>query len=673
MRYLFFFLFVLTALLGAAQPMTPFSEMDIFELEWVANPQISPNGEWVVYERKGMDIMTDQRQSRLWLIKTDGNEHQKMTSSDMNESQPIWSSDGQKIAFTRSTLHGTEIYVYWINTGKEARLTQLNRSPGGLSWSPDNRSIAFSMLVPTAAPSFVSPPQKPKGAKWAEAPRVTTRLKHESDGQGYIETGFRHLFVLSADGGSARQITHGDLNHGKYPVWSRDGHFIYFSGNLNEDWEYDYGNSEIYRIKLADEKIQVLTERKGPDYNLVISPDGKKIAYLGYDDKIQTYQMNHIYTMNVDGSDKKIIPLSLDRFISDIEWTAGGGGLTFKYDDKGDTKIAQTTLKGEIENIARNLGGTSIGRPYSSGSYSQSQNGVFAYTYTDPYSPAALAIYQKGSSESAVILDLNTDLLPFKTLGRVQEVWYQSSIDKIDIQGWIVTPPNYKKGEKYPLIVENHGGPIMNYGSRFSPEIQLYANAGYVVFYPNPRGSTGYGETFGNLLYHDYPGGDYQDVMDGVDLLIKKGFTTEDSLFVTGGSAGGIMTAWMIGKNNRFRAAAVVKPVINWISKTLTADNYFQYANYRYPGQPWENMETYWKYSPISLVGQIETPTIIIVGMADLRTPISEAKQLYHALKIRKIETALVEIPGSSHFIARRPSHLISKVAHVLAWFEKYR
>ena len=221
--------------------------------------------------------------------------------------------------------------------------------------------------------------------------------------------------------------------------------------------------------------------------------------------------------------------------------------------------------------------------------------------------------------------------------------------------------------------MENHGGPISNYGPRFSPEIQLYAAAGFIVFYPNPRGSTSYGEEFANLLHNNYPGDDYQDVMDGVDTLIEKGLAHEDRLYVTGGSAGGIMTAWIIGKNTRFRAAAVVKPILNWISKTLTADNYYAYANYRIDGQPWENIEGYMKFSPLSLVGNIETPTLVMVGDADLRTPLSESKQLYSALKIRGIDTALVGIPGAYHNIAGTPSQLIAKIDHVLAWFAKYR
>ncbi|MFT5248840.1 MAG: dipeptidyl aminopeptidase/acylaminoacyl peptidase [bacterium] len=319
------------------------------------------------------------------------------------------------------------------------------------------------------------------------------------------------------------------------------------------------------------------------------------------------------------------------------------------------------------------IGGTSLGRPYASGSFSVSNKGKIAFTYAASNRPADLAITSLKSKEIKVLTNLNSDLLDYRSLGEVEEIWYQSTFDGRDIQGWIVYPFEYDTTKKYPIIIENHGGPILNYTANFSTEIQLYAAAGYMVFYPNPRGSTSYGEEFGNLLYNNYPGEDYIDVMDGLDAVIKKGNVDEQRLYVTGGSAGGIMTAWMIGKTNRFKAAVVAKPVMNWISKTLTADNYYGYANSRYPGQPWENFENYWKFSPISLVGNVETPTMVMVGMNDLRTPPSEAKQLYHALKLRKIETVLVEIPDASHGIASRPSNLITKIAHTIAWFEKYK
>ncbi|MEM7105325.1 MAG: S9 family peptidase [Bacteroidota bacterium] len=672
------FSFLLTTILmvfssiSFAQDKPAFSNLDVFELEWVTNPQISPDGQWVVYQRRGMDIMKDRRLSRLWIMKSDGTQHKKLTNREVSEGSPQWSPDGSKIAFTSSTEHGSEIYVYWIDGGQTAKLTQLERSPRGIRWSPDGTQIAFSMLVPGKAPKLVSPPKKPKGAKWAAHPRVTTRLKHEADGGGYTEQGYTQYFVIPADGGTPRQLTDGDYSHSSGFAWSPDGQHLVFSGNRIENWPYDYRNSELYKVSLIDGTVKTLTDRKGPDHSAVVSPDGKMIAYRGYTDKVQAYQLNKISIMNIDGSGKRDINLNLDRNPNGVKWASDSKGLYFQFDDKGDTKIAHTDLNGKMEVLTGNVGGTAIGRPYDGGSFTVSKNGTIAFTYGTAYHPAELGVTKPGQ-KSAKISQLNADLLGHRELGKVEEVWYKSTIDQLDIQGWIVKPPGYDPAKKYPLLVENHGGPISNYGPWFSPEVQLYASGGYLVFYPNPRGSTGYGEAFGNELYHNYPGEDYQDVMDGVDKVIEMGLVHADSLYVTGGSAGGTMTAWMIGKNNRFRAAAVIKPVMNWISKTLVADNYYFYANNRYPGQPWENFEAYWSFSPISLVGNIETPTLVMVGTKDLRTPLSEAIQLYHALKIRQIETALVEVPGASHNIANRPSQLITKVDHILAWFEQYR
>jgi len=656
-----------------AQSNLPFTSMDVFELEWVTNPQISPDGSQVVYQRRGMDIMKDRRQSRLWLINTDGTQHQKLSSFDVNESNPSWSPDGQRIAFASSTPHGAELFIYWVNTGKTARISQLISSPGAIRWSPDGTHLAFSMFVPKSELKLVKPLKKPEGAKWADPPRITSRFKHERDGAGKMKPGFNHLFVIPSEGGTARQITAGDFQHSRAPTWSKDGKTLFFSANRNKNWEHDFRNSEIYSVNVADGKTQQLTDRNGPDYNISISPQGNRLAYLGFDDQVQTYQNTHLYTMDLDGKNKKMIPNKLDRSFGNPVWDTDGKGIYFSYDDKGNTKIGHTDLSGNTQVIAHNLGGTGIGRPYGGGSYAVSQKGNIVYTHTTPDHPSELAFISAGAKKEKLLMSLNKDLLGHRQLGKCEEIWYTSSFDGRKIQGWIVKPPFFDANKQYPLMVENHGGPISNYGDRFSPEIQLYASAGYVVFYPNPRGSTSYGEEFANLLYHNYPGEDYNDVMDGVDYAIANGIADPEQLYVTGGSAGGIMTAWIIGKNNRFKAAVVAKPVMNWISKTLVADNYYGYANSRYPGQPWENFEGYWNFSPLSLVGNVETPTMVMVGMDDLRTPPSEAKQLYHALKLRKIETVLVEIPEASHGIASRPSNLITKVAHTLAWFEKFR
>lgn len=657
-----------------AQVQKPFEYLDVFQLEYAGDPQISPKSDYVVYRRTGFDIMEDKSKGNLWLLSTDDRKiHYKLTSREVNESSARWSPSGDRIAFVSSTENGTEIYVYWIASGAIAKLTQLENSPSNITWSPDGKHIAFSMMVNAKPPVLAKMPEKPKDAKWAEAPRITDRLKHEADGKGYLKPGFTHIFKIPAEGGAPQQLTSGDFNHGSSISWGANSTTIYFSANRNEDWEYDFRNSEIYSVNTQTGIINTLTDANGPDSAPQVSPDGKHIAYLGFVDKVQTYQTSKLRLMKLDGSEKKELTTNIDRSITEALWANDSKGLYVQYNDLGLTKIGYLDLNGTLTELINDVGGTTLGRPYASGSFSVASNGNIAYTISKTDRPADVAVRSKKGNTYEVLTSLNEDLLNYRTLGEVSEIWYTSTVDGRKIQGWVVYPPNHNKAQPAPLLVENHGGPILNYGPHFSAEIQLYAAAGYVVFYPNPRGSTSYGEEFGNLLYNNYPGEDYNDVMDGVHELVKKGVADKDHLYVTGGSAGGIMTAWIIGKTNEFKAAVVAKPVMNWISKTLVADNYYGYANSRYPGQPWENFENYWKFSPISLVGNVQTPTMVLVGMDDLRTPPSEAKQLYHALKLRKIETVLVEIPEASHGIASRPSNLITKVAHTLAWFEKFK
>ena len=331
-------------------------------------------------------------------------------------------------------------------------------------------------------------------------------------------------------------------------------------------------------------------------------------------------------------------------------------------------------LKGLKKIVVEGLSGTSLGRPYLSGTYHLGGNDTIAFTSGKHDSPADIVVMKKDSDKQVLATQLNTDLLADKNLASVHNITYASSFDGEEIQGWYLLPPNFDPEKKYPLILEIHGGPHLAYGPYFSAELQLMAAAGYVVFYDNHRGSSSYGERFALLLQYKYSSKeDFADHMSGVDAVISKGFVDEDNLFIAGGSAGGIATAYAIGLTDRFNAAAAAKPVINWISKTLTADSSVGQIYHQFPGPPWEHFQHYWERSPLSLVGQVTTPTLLLTGEADRRTPISETEQFYQALKLRKIDAAMVRVPDSPHGIAGRPSRLIAKVDNILAWFERYR
>ena len=647
---------------AGAQP-TPFRPMDVFEIEFPTDPQISPDGRRVAYQRTSMDLMRDRQRSELWIVDADGSGHRRLAAGR----SPRWSPDGERLAY----LAEGQIRVRWMDTGDTATITQLVESPGGIRWSPDGRRIAFHMLVPDAPPQLAPPPKPPPGAQWADPPILEDRFKNRQDGVGYLDFGHRHLFVVSADGGTPTRVTDGDFQHGGAPAWTPDGRHLVFSSNRNPDWDRDFRNSEIYLAPVEGGEIRALTDRSGPDHSPAVSPDGERIAFVSFEDRRRTYQVSRIEVLNLDGSGRRVLTGGLDRSASNPVWATDGSGVFFQFDDRGNSKVGFVTLEGEVEVLAGDLG-AQYGRPYGGGSFSVANDGSFALNRTRPDQPGEVAVGSRGG-EVRQITALNEDLLAGKTLGEVEEIRWESSYDGQPIHGWIVKPPDFDPSRRYPLILEIHGGPISNYGDRFSAEMQLFAAAGYVVLYSNPRGSTSYGEEFGDLLYHDYPGQDYDDVLSGVDAVIARGYVDEENLFVTGGSAGGILTAWIVGKTNRFRAAVSQKPVVNWISKTLTADNWYGYFHTRYEGLPWDNLEGYWKFSPLSLVGNVETPTLIVTGEADLRTPLSESYQLFHALKLRGIDTGVVRLPGAFHNMSRRPSQLMAKIANVLAWFEKYR
>ncbi len=675
--FLFFTLISSNSIFGQSKDElisnSKFEPIDVFNLEYVSDPQISSDGSSVLFVRNFKDIMTDGNRSNIWISNFDGTDMFPITTGNQSDFSPRLSPSNETLLYLSTKGGKPQMYLRWLDNGAESKLSNLNQSPTNLSWSPDGKWIAFLMNVPFEAKPLVKLPAKPEGANWETPPKYIEKMKFKADGAGFLKNVRKQLFVLSVDGGTPRQLTFGDYDVNGTPEWTPNGSSILMTSNRNKNREMDPRNSEIYEVFVNTGKVTALTKRQGPDTSPKISPDGKSIAYLGNDENYDGYQVTHLYVMTRTGSSSKCVTCKFDRDVENINWSDDGKGIYFQYNTEGNTRIAISDLNGKITDLAKDIGGLSIGRPYSGGQYSVSENGIFAFTHSTPDHPADLATGDSKSKKINRLTRLNDDLFSHKKLGEVEEIWYESSFDKRKIQGWICKPPNFDPSKKYPLILEIHGGPFANYGDRFSAEVQLFAAAGYVVLYTNPRGSTSYGKEFGNLIHHNYPSQDYDDLISGVDAVIKKGYIDEDNLMVTGGSGGGVLTSWIVGKTDRFRAAVVAKPVINWYSFVLYADNPAFFYKYWFPGKPWDHAEHYMKRSPISLVGNVKTPTMLLTGEQDYRTPMGESEQYYAALKLNNVETALVRIQGSGHGIAAKPSNLMAKVVYILGWFERYK
>ncbi|MBJ7411924.1 MAG: S9 family peptidase [Phenylobacterium sp.] len=654
-------------------PSRIFGARDLFGLQMASDPQVRPDGGAVAYVRVSNDIMTDRARRSIWLVDTATGAQTPLVVDEASNLAPRWSPDGSRLAYVAAGPDGAQLYVRWMATGRSARVASLEQAPNDIAWSPDGKTLAFTMLTVDEGRPLAPSIRKPEGAKWAEPLKVIDRITYRADGEGFLKPGYRQVFAVAADGGQPRQLTFGKFDNAGPISFARDGRSVLFSTNRAETWERDPQEAEIHAVGLEDGALTRLTNRVGPDLAPTVSPDGSKIAYVGFDDQRRRgYENQRLYVMDRDGRNSRVLTGGLDRSVGAPQWAADGKSLYVSYDDQGVTKVARVSLDGKVETVLSGLGGGGLDRPYTGGEFSVGRNGVMAFTDAATSRPSDLVVARGGKARR--VTDLNADLLAGKSMARVEALPVTSSYDKKPIGAWIAYPPNFDPAKKYPLILEIHGGPFAAYGPSFSTDVQLYAAAGYVVVYSNPRGSTSYGEAFANEIDRNYPSHDYDDLMSVVDAAIAKGVVDDKRLYVTGGSGGGALTAWIVGKTDRFRAAATQKPVINWSSQVLTTDGYTFMASYWFGKMPWEDPQGYWARSPLSLVGNVKTPTLVVVGEQDDRTPPSEADQYFAALQLRGVPTALVRVPGASHGgIAARPSQSGAKAGAILAWFDRYK
>jgi dipeptidyl aminopeptidase/acylaminoacyl peptidase len=632
------------------------------EMESVSNPAISPDGKQIVFTRTWVDKIKDQYRSNLWIVDVDGTRVRELTSGSYSDSAPVWSPDGKRIAFLSDRDGTSQLHVMWADTKEIAQLTHLERAPSNIRWSPDSRWIAFSAFVPDNDPILnVKLPERPRGAEWARPAVLVDRLSWAADGRGPLPKDHNHIFVIDATlGGTPRQITSGKYNHNAFD-WSADTRTIFVSGIRKPDAEYLRNDSEIYAVDLTTLEARPLTDRKGPDGNPEVSPGGQWIAYTGYDDKSYTNHVASLYLMDKNGGGKKLWAGNLLSSPQNLSWAADNSGIYFSVEGKGSSQLFFAATEGKVKQITDGvhiLGGISL-----------APNGQAAATRSGFQEPGTLVTFNvQNAANVKRLVDVNSDVLNGVKLGEAEELWFNSK-DGLKAQGWLIKPANFEPNKKYPMVLWIHGGPWSMYSVAWNWAFQNFSASGYAVLYTNPRGSTGYGQEFVNGIQYSYPGRDYDDLMAGVDAALAKGFIDDKNLFVCGGSGGGVLTAWIVGHTDRFAAAVSMRPVINWHSFVGTTDGASWY--YQFDKFPWEDPMQFAVRSPLHYVANVKTPTMVMTGEADLRTPMGQSEEYYRALKMLKKETLLIRMPDEYHGW-RRPSHQLLQQLYLQAWFEKH-
>lgn len=638
------------------------------DLQSASSPQISPDGAQILYTRSMIDKQADKYQTAIWIVNADGSHHRSLAKGDA----AVWSADGKSIAFLAAgEPKGMQVFALQIGIpGPPTQLTWLAQEPGNLHWSPDGKWIGFTMVVPDAEKWAVDLPAAPEGAKWAKAPRYTERLHTFRDQAGFTERGWRHLFLVASDGGTPRQVTSGNWSVGQNSFevatsvewdFTPDGRSAIIEGYKEGDLDRNDRESYIYSVDLKSGAVNRLTKTTGSWGQPAVAPDGKTIAYVGYA-KTDSNRVMDLWTMSADGGNATLQSEGFDREPRTLKWAPDGSALYFMAEDRGSIHLyswARGRGVRQLTNGPEVLLGLTIGK----GAISAVRS-----TFRTPGDVMLLNLRRPESVQQ--ITHLNEELLRDIALANAEEIWFDSS-GGARIQGWIVKPPDFDAARHYPLLLEIHGGPQAMFNVQFSPQFQNFAANGYVVIYINPRGSTGYGTAFGDAIAKHYPGPDYDDLMAGVDAVLKRGIIDESRMYVSGCSGGGVLSSWVISHTNRFAAAAVRCPVTDWISMAGETD--IPFFTYRFFKKPfWEDPTDWLEESSLMHVGNVKTPTLIMTGELDRRTPIAQSEEFYQALKYRGVPAALLRFDQEYHGTGSKPSNWMRTQLYMMSWFQRY-
>lgn len=655
-------------MLASAAEARPLAAADWLDWERAADAQVAPDGTSIVYVRQRVDKMTDGWSNELWMMDATGGKHRHVTDG----SGVRWSPDGTRIAFTRSEDGKTGIFVRWMDAeGAVSQIAHNLEGAGELAWSPDGRSIAFIAEVKAKPDESIKLPPKPEGAKWTGDATVINTLHYRMDRVG-PKKGFHHIFVVPAEGGTPRQITGGTWDVGNAfssngrLVWTPDGRQILFEGQVTEDGaEAEPFISHIYAVALADGAVRRITPAEGSWSTPALSPDGKLVAYEGSAETVATanYPAPQLRIVGIDGSGDRVLVDNLPAGAGNLIWESRGRGIYYTVDREGSTNIHQATLDGRVREVTKGVQRLTLD--------SVARDGGAVGIVTSPQVTRNLARIDLANGNVRQLTDLNADILAGVELGEVEEFRTDSS-EGTRIQGWIVKPPAFDPAKKYKTLLYIHGGPHANYGVNFQFPFQAWAARDYVVIYSNPRGSTGYGPEFGNAIDNRYPGQrDFDDLMAATDEVVRRGYVDESRMFVAGCSGGGVLTSWTVSHTDRFAAAAALCPVINWISFAGNAD-IVAWAYKRFRPDFWQDPQLWLDHSPLMHADKVKTPTLLMTGNLDLRTPLSQAEEFYSALKYFGVPTRLVVMQGEWHGTSSKPSNMLRTIEYLDSWFTEH-
>ncbi len=657
---------------------------DLFKLKLLADPQMRPDGRKALFTVKTIDNEKNRYLSHLWLADVESGEVRQFTFGEVSDASPRWSPDGQRIAFLRTKEKRTQIWVIHADGGEAAQLTKLDEgSFSSLSWSPDGRKIAFTFR-PTHPDWTQDAVKKRDESKKSNPPRIITRMHYRLDGAGFLDMR-QHLWVCDTTTGQAQQITDGDYDDHDV-AWSPDGKSLAFISNRSADPdERPYIDEDIWVVPATGGRLKRLPTPIGTKSSLAWF--GHQIAYLASDDREDPWVPRHtrLWIVAADGtSAARCLTQTLDRTLGNTTltdtqeafsggsspiWSSDGQELFFIASDQGNAHLYSVGLDGKapvaLTSGALNLVGASADKPAKN----------FALLISQPTRLAELFIGSRNGTTLKLhpLTKLNEAFLNEVQVSEPEEVWFASQ-DGTKLQGWLLKPADFDLKKKYPLLLYVHGGPHAQYGNAFFHEFQYHAARGYIVFYTNPRGSTGREETFATVIRGDWGNIDFQDVMAAADYAAALPYIDSKRMAIAGGSYGGYMTNWVVGQTDRFKCAITDRSVVNLLSDFGTCDFPGTIDGY-WAGDAWDRLETRWKQSPLKHVQKIKTPLLIIHSEGDLRCPIEQAEQLFIALKRLKREVVFVRYPKeTSHGLSRSgpPDLRLDRLQRIAEWLDKY-